>query len=527
MSDFYSSNMYNPDVLSCIANLSNDEVFTPPEIANAMLDMLPQELFSNPETTFLDPTTKSGIFLREIAKRLIVGIEKTIPDLQERIDHIFQKQLYGIAITELTSHLSRRSLYCSKCANMEYSVTKFENIDGNIRFKNIEHTFKDGKCLFCGASEKEYGKATRGEELESHAYELIHTTKPEAIFNMKFDVIIGNPPYQLNDGGGTGSSATPLYNKFIESAKKLNPRYLTMIIPSRWFTGGKGLDNFRNEMLHDNRIKEIHDFGNSSDCFPGVSVEGGICYFLWQRDSSGLCKVYTHVRNEITSHSERPLLEKGSDVFIRQNQAISIIRKVQKLKEITFDSIVSPRNPYKFDNNLFNSNESSNNTIRVLGIENKKRIYKNFSSKSIGRNNNEISKYKLFISKADGAAGQIGYPIPARIIGKAELGEPNTICTETFLRIGPFENKSITLNVKKYTETKFFRLLVGVRKNKNMTQSTYSFVPMQDFRNDSNINWNNPIEEIDKELYKKYNLSEEEINFIESMIKPMDLGGDE
>ena len=332
--------VYNPDVLSCLANLSNDEVFTPPELANQVLDALPDSLWSDPDTKILDPCCKSGVFLREAAKRLIKGLEPVYPDLQERVDHIMHEQLFAIAITELTSLLSRRSVYCSKYPNGRFSVSMFPNDVGNVRYRNINHMWSNGKCEFCGASESEY---RRDASLETHAYELIHTNNPERIFDMKFDVIVGNPPYQLSDGGGNGSSATPIYQLFIQQAKKLNPRYLSMIVPSRWFAGGKGLDNFRKEMLKDHRLRQLTTYQDSRECFNGVDIAGGICYFLWARDTEGLCTVTTH-EGGATSTAERKLDE--SPVFISSNHANEIVAKVKKYAPNYLDSVVRSRKPF-------------------------------------------------------------------------------------------------------------------------------------------------------------------------------------
>ena len=334
---------YNPDVLTCLANLSNDEVFTPPHLVNDMLDLLPAELWSNPNARFLDPVSKTGVFLREMAKRLMHGLETKIPDKQERINHIFSKQLYGIAITELTSFLSRRSVYCSKTANGKYSVCEaFDNEQGNIYYKRMQHTWQDGKCSYCGASQDVYD---RDDALETYAYNFIHTKNPEKIFNMKFDVIIGNPPYQLSDGGGMGTSATPIYQKFIQQAKKMSPKYLSMIIPSRWFAGGKGLDEFREEMLNDRRISKLVDYFDSTECFPGVDISGGVCYFLWEKAYYGDCEVVS-IRKGEESRLKRPLLEKNTDSFIRFNESIPIIRKIAQKKEDQFFKQISSRKPF-------------------------------------------------------------------------------------------------------------------------------------------------------------------------------------
>jgi site-specific DNA-methyltransferase (adenine-specific) len=201
----------------------------------------------------------------------------------------------------------------------------FDTVDGNVRFKNIKHRWQNGKCVFCGASESEYGRDKRGDDLETHAYEIIHTTHPEEIFNMKFDVIIGNPPYQLSDGGN-GVSASPIYQRFIEQAIKLKPRYLSMIVPSRYFAGGKGLDAFREKMLADRHIIKMVDFINAKDCFPQNSISGGVNYFLWDRDHEGDCE-FTTVLGDKRDTQMRKLNEFST--FVRYNSAVEIIHKVQ------------------------------------------------------------------------------------------------------------------------------------------------------------------------------------------------------
>ena len=461
---------YNPDVLSCIANLSNDEVFTPPELANRVLDMLPKELWSNPDVKILDPFCKSGVFLREAAKRFIKGLEPVYPDLQERVDHIMREQLYGIAVTELTSLLSRRSLYCSKYPNGIFSVSKFDDAEGNVRFRNIPHTWVNGRCKYCGASEKEY---KRSKDLETYAYELIHTDAPERILNMKFDVIVGNPPYQLSDGGNS-ASAMPIYDKFVEQAKKLNPRYISMIIPARWFAGGRGLDGFRTEMLQDKRIRAIVDFERDKDAFPGVDVAGGVCYFLWDRDNPGECSI-ENVSTNPGYVVERPLDE--FPIFIRNNRAVDIVRKVKSVHKGKYmDEVVSPSKPFGL-RTFYQPKESG---IPCYFIQ---RIGKKFADPNdVQDNSNLLDKWKFLVPRSP-IAGQTDFSKPVKFYYDANtrIAAPGECCTESFLVAYSANTLEEIESFKSYLFTKVVRfLLLQAVVSQDVTKKKYCFVPCLD-----------------------------------------------
>lgn len=527
-------NKHNPDVLSCLANLSNDEVFTPPEVANRMLDMLPQELFESAETTFLDPCCKSGVFLREIAKRLLKnqmpGYEKALEDikakkeageklspedkyfqneLQKVVDHIFHKQLFGIAITEMTSLLSRRSVYCAKNPDSKYSISKFERADGNIRFKKIKHTWVDGKCKYCGANEEQY---RRGDELESHAYEWIHTNNLEGIFGMKFDVIIGNPPYHLSDGSGASTdAANPIYQLFISQAKKLQPNYLVMITPSKWMVGGKiSLKPFREQMRSDTRIKKIVDYENAAAWFPGIHIDGGISYFLWDRNYHGKTD-YTFISNDGQEiKSFRYLKNDFFEYIIRDSRIFDILLKI-KCEEY-FSSIVSSTQPFGIRKDLFNSPErypnsrlsehSFTDSVRIYGVKGIKggaRRQTGYITKvSISDTYDALNKFKLFFTTS--------YSTNAIIPPEIIIGDKGDACTETFLLIGPFNTKSQQCNCKSFMETKFFRFLLYHGKGTmQVSKTVFGLIPLLDF----NEEWS------DEKLINKYGLQREK-KFIDS-----------
>ena len=492
---------YNPDVLTCLANLSNDEVFTPPDVANKMLDQLPQELWSDKNTTFLDPCTKSGIFLREITKRLLEGLKDEIPELQERINHILTKQVFGIGITHLTALLSRRSLYCSKNANQQFSITdNFKNDDGNIFYKDSKHKWKNLKCEYCGASKNLYN---REDFLEQHAYNFIHTDNPKELFNMKFDVIIGNPPYQMSSGGNQ-AQAKPIYQHFIKNSKKLDPQFLVMIIPSRWFAGGMGLDNFRNEMLSNRQIKKMVDFVNSKDIFPVNHISGGVNYFLWEKNYDGLCEFTSNFNSE--SETRMIKLDKYN-TFVRFMKGADIIEKIRKKETEFLDKTVGSLDPFGIKTSMYGSENFFKDSVYLYSSRGKSGyIPKTFVQKG----ENLVNRYKVIVSiTTTGRAGEPTKTGKFKVFSSLQILKKNEVCTFSYFVLDHFDNIEDAEIFQSYMNTKFVRFLVLMSVSSiHLSKDKFGFVP--------SMSLNNKIS--DKELYKKYNLNAEEIDFIESLI---------
>lgn len=510
---------HNPDVITCIANLSNDEVFTPPDLANQMLDKLEkawadsnsgENIWANGDLKFLDPCTKSGVYLREIVKRLNLGLSGAIPDLTERINHILTKQVFGIGITELTSLLARRSVYCSKNANGIHSIARtFQTNSGNIWFERMEHNWVSGKCSFCNASMSEYERAT---ELESYAYAFIHSDNLsltiEKMFGekMRFDVIIGNPPYQLGSDGGTRD--VPIYQKFVEQAKTLEPRFLSMVIPARWMAGGLGLSDFRQTMLTDKRLRSLTDYPVSKEVFPSVEVKGGICFFLWERDYEGDTSV-TSIRDGVVSGPyPRDLSE--FDVLVRENQASIILRKILSHNEESITEMLSVDKEFGWTSNFeeFHTKQLKNDVPLHYGRQGKRLIgYINRSE--INKSAHLVDKWKVMIPKAGSDGGQ---RLPDVVLGKPFIASAPSVCTQTYIFFY-MDTEKEALSVESYLKTRLFRFLVSLRKiTQDATKSTYTWVPK--------LTWDR--EWTDEALFARYKLEPEEILYIKKMIKVME-----
>jgi site-specific DNA-methyltransferase (adenine-specific) len=532
----------NPDVLTCIANLSNDEVFTPPEFANRLLDLLAEtwaeandgaSIWADKTVRFLDPFTKSGVFLREITSRLVEGLKVDIPDLQERVDHILTKQIYGIGITQLTSLIARRSVYCSKWANGKHSIARsFTTEVGNIWFERVEHTWvgatdfvettdengkpikkgTNGRCSFCGASQK---TLDRGPGLETHAYAFIHIDDIRArigdLFgdDMQFDVIIGNPPYQLQSDGGTRD--IPIYQHFVEQAKRLEPRYLAMVIPSRWMASGLGLGEFRRTMLADTHIRELVDYPNAAEVFPSVGINGGVCYFLWDSSHDGDCNVTMVRAGEVVGPTTRSLGE--FDVLVRDGRALPILRKVLERGEASINTILARDKEFGWTSNFDGFHEVERpGDVSLYYIRSMKRSRGFIDRKAITKSADLIDTWKLLVPKVGSGREREKSGVDL-VLGPPLIAPSPSACTQSFLF---FYLKSCeeTQSVRSYYATKFFRFLVSLRKiTQDATHSTYSWVPMQSW----DRNWT------DSELYAKYGLTDDEVSFIESMIRPMEV----
>lgn len=508
----------NPDVLTCIANLSNDEVFTPPAFANRMLDSVAEawalnndgaNIWADKTVKFLDPCTKSGVFLREITSRLTAGLADEIPDLKKRVDHILTKQVFGIGITHLTSLLARRSVYCSKHAKGKHSIAKsFKSDDGNIWFKRTEHTWGNGKCLFCGASQAAFD---RGGNLESHAYAFIHTddikTRIAELFGeiMQFDVVIGNPPYQLSDGG-YGTSAAPIYQMFVEKTLALEPRFAIFVTPSRWMAGGKGLDKYRERMLTDKHLRNIVDYPKLYEAFPGVKIRGGISYFLWDRDYLGPCTVQTIWDGQPTGDAVARYLD-AYDVLVRRNEAVPILEKVKLKMEPTLDARVSSRKPFGLPTN-FHGREKSNGLIEAIKLFGSQKISW-IERKDIKINSEWVDEWKVLMTAVQGTSAAV----ETKFLSKPIIAGPRTACTETYLIAGCFDSKIAADNFAKYLRTRFVRFLVSLRKaTQHATRDVYAFVP--DLPLDK--------EWTDEKLFRRYALDNDEIAYIESQVAAHD-----
>jgi site-specific DNA-methyltransferase (adenine-specific) len=518
----------NPDVLTCIANLSNDEVSTPPELANRMLDTLAEawaanhggaNLWADKTVKFLDPCTKSGVFLREITSRLTKGLAAEIPDLEERVDHILTKQVFGIGITYLTSLLARRSVYCSKDANGKHSVAKgFATNHGNIWFERTEHKWENGRCTYCGASQGSYD---RGEGLETYAYAFIHADDIKAriaeLFGgyMQFDVIIGNPPYQLGSDGGTRD--VPIYQRFVEQAKKLQPRFLALVIPSRWMASGLGLGEFRQTMLGDRRMRTLVDYPAANDVFPGVDVKAGVCYFLWDEAHDGDCMVTTVRGGEVIGPIPRKLGE--YDVFVRDARAVSILHKVLNGGEPPINTILARDKEFGWTSNFdgFHEKERSGD-VPLFYTRKMKRGVGYIARKAVIKSDHLIDTWKVLAPQA-GPGNSGGHVLPDMVLGKPMIVPSPSVCTQSFLFFRVDSSKAAK-SLQSYYTTRFFRFLVSLRKiTQHATHSTYVWVPMQTW----NHTWT------DDDLYAKYGITKKEQLYIESQVKVMNLdnGGDE
>lgn len=544
---------HTPDILDCIANLSNDEVFTPPALADKVLDLLPEEVWHDKNLKWLDPACKTGIFLRQIAKRLMEGLREDFPDEEERRQHIFQNMLYGLPITSLTALMTRRSLYTSKDANSKKSIAKFGLGDGNIYFANRDHVFNNnGICKFCGVSQNnKLGQREADGTLENHAYSFIHGKPNEIIqeiFNktnhhmkaedMKFDVIVGNPPYQFNYGteGKNDSKAFPIYQLFIEQAMKLNPRYMSFIVPSKWALGTKELFAFQEKFINDHRISTYYDFIDSGDLFPGVTLEG-ICYFVWDREKTNPdVDIYVYQDAEtLLEHSHRPL-NNGSGTFVRMSTGDNIVKKCLNNLAITsrMDELVTGRAIFGISGSLIKDKSKSENAY----------FYENLDAISKANPREVIPIYSLnhtksaerfkwyyvdadapFLKKTNLEKWKLCFPksVGESIYRRTWVCPPGKIFTDTWLNVF-VESEEQAKNLNTYFQTYIFRyLLLICCATRNVYRQCYRLIPdLSKTLNErtGEIGWDSDW--VDEDLQKIFGFTDDEIEFAKKQVEHAD-----
>ncbi len=496
-----------PDILDVIAALSSDAVPTPPVLARALLDLLPEDVWSNPDYKWLDPATKSGSILREVARRLMDGLAHWQPNPDKRAEHILRNMLFGCGVTQVHAEMTRRSVYVSRDATGPHAIVRFDDEEGNLPFLAAEHKFQTrkgkptGSCIICGAP---FG-LERGDNRENYAYAFIHGAYPtEEMKSMQFDVIVGNPPYQVGTEG-FGSTASSIYQLFVERAVALDPKYLAMIIPSRWFTGGKGLDDFRSRMIHDRHLARLVDNPKLFDCFPGVEIKGGVCYFLRDRDHQGDCEFSTRIDGQIVSTMARDL-RKGDGVLMRDNRAMSIVDKVTQQSTMRVEEICTVTKPFGLtmrSNYRGSVPEPFEGAVPLIYVS-----HVGYSRPDqIQRNHEWIDRWKVLLPMAgDGHGREVSY-----VLGEPIALAPGSACTQTYFIAGMFDTREETENYANFLTTKFVRFLVLQRKStQHVTSDRFRFVPLLDMTRP----WT------DEDLYNHFGLSDDEREYIEASIHP-------
>lgn len=517
------------------------EVFTAEREVESMCNLVQQET-EQVGSRFLEPACGDGNFLSAILKRKLAAVKNkyghnvfewernalmaigslygidimmdNVIACQERLFEIWDKEYReackeesNTEVQKAARHILRRNIVCGNALNMLCVDADGNELNDLIMFSEWTFPSKDAHM-----QKRDY----------TFAELLSEDNRKNEILDLKFDVIIGNPPYQKSDGGNA-ASALPIYHEFVEQAQKLNPRFLSMIIPARWFVGGRGLDRFRNTMLHDDRIRVIHDFPDASDCFPGVEIKGGVCYFLWARDERGLCEVHSHNGKKVVI-TKRPLLEDGMEIFIRNDVQISVLRKVRAVQEPFFPEWMNAGRYFGFHTKVEWNPGKKQGKIQTAGGKsyipvhstrrgkNDVKVYIHggvcwLKRENVPKHQDAIAKYKVIIPRSGNPKGSI--------LGKPKLSEPNTCSSNTYVVVIP-PSGSLSMqqaeNIMAYLRTKFVRFLVAIRTStQDMPPKAYSFVPLQDFSE----TWT------DEKLYKKYGLTKKEIKAIETMIPDM------